>query len=100
MKLLTWNVNHRTFNKKIPPEMPKAVASLTPDVIVLTEYVPGSSHQTFIEQLESYGFMYHIMSKRERKENQVLIAANSKLEYGEILAPTIEKSFPSNVLHV
>lgn len=101
MKLLTWNINHRTFNRKIPYHMAKAIASLTPDVIVLTEYVPGSSHQRFIEQLDSYGFPYHVMSKRVLKENQVFIAANTTLECGKILAPTnIEKSVPSNVLHV
>jgi len=101
MKLLTWNINHRTCNKKIPYNMAKAIASLTPDVIVLTEYVPGSSHQLFIEQLESYGFIHHIMSKRVLKENQVFIAANTTLECGKILAPTnIDKSLPSNVLHV
>ncbi|KKH50170.1 endonuclease/exonuclease/phosphatase family protein [Methanosarcina sp. 1.H.A.2.2] len=101
MKLLTWNINHRTCNKKIPYHMAKAIASLTPDVIVLTEYVPGSSHQIFIEQLDSYGFTHHFMSKRALKENQVFIAANTKLECGNILAPTnIDKSLPSNVLHV
>jgi len=101
MRLLTWNINHRTFNRKIPHHMAEAISSLTPDVIVLTEYVPGSSHQRFIEQLESYGFTHHVMSKRVLKENQVFIAANTKLECGNILAPTnIDKSIPSNVLHV
>lgn len=101
MKLLTWNINHRTFNRKIPYHMAEAIASLTPDVIVLTEYVPGSSHQRFVEQLDSYGFTHHIMSKRVLKENQVFIAANTTLESGNILAPkNIEKSVPSNVLHV
>jgi endonuclease/exonuclease/phosphatase family metal-dependent hydrolase len=101
MKLLTWNVNHRTFNRNIPYHMAKAIASLTPDVIVLTEYVPGSSHQRFVEQLYSYGFTHHAMSKRVLKENQIFIVANTTLEYGKILAPTnIEKSVLSNVLHV
>ncbi|KKG14874.1 hypothetical protein EO98_03805 [Methanosarcina sp. 2.H.T.1A.6] len=101
MKLLTWNINHRTFNKIIPYHMAKAIASLTPDVIVLTEYVPGSSHQRFIEQLDSYGFTHHVISKRALKENQVFIVANTTLESGNILAPTnIEKSVPSNALHV
>ncbi|MHC1757118.1 MAG: endonuclease/exonuclease/phosphatase family protein [Methanosarcina sp.] len=101
MKLLTWNINHRTFNRKIPYHMAKAIASLAPDVIVLTEYVPGSSHQRFIEQLYSYGFTQHVMSKRVLKENQVFIAANTTLECGKILAPTnIEKSVLSNALHI
>lgn len=101
MKLLTWNVNHRTCNKTIPYNMAEAIASLKPDVIVLTEYVPGSSHKIFVEQLDSYGFTHHVMSKRVLKENQVFIAANKMLECGEIQAPTnIEKSLPSNVLHV
>lgn len=101
MKLLTWNINHRTCNKKIPDNMAKAIASLSPNVVVLTEYVPGRSHQIFIEQLNSYGFTHHVMSKRALRENQVFIASNTTLECGNILAPTnIEKSIPSNVLHV
>ena len=40
MKLLTWNINHCTFYNVIPYHMAKAIASLTPDVLVLTEYVP------------------------------------------------------------
>lgn len=71
MKLLTWNVNHRAKEHKIPDYMAKAIASLSPDVIVLTEYVSpkscltasGQSHQKFIKQLE-LTMDFYIMLRR------------------------------------
>ena len=64
MKLLTWNINHRTKEKSIPDHMAEAIASLSPDVIVLTEYVHSLSRKTFIEQLTDNGFSYHIKTDR------------------------------------
>ncbi len=56
MKILTWNINHRIGKKKIPLEMADALASLSPDIIVLTEYVQGPSHDRFLNDLKSNGF--------------------------------------------
>lgn len=56
MKILTWNINHRISKKKIPREMAEALASLSPDIIVLTEYVEGPSHNQFLADLKSNGF--------------------------------------------
>jgi endonuclease/exonuclease/phosphatase family metal-dependent hydrolase len=103
MKILTWNVAHQTHtaNKNLP-EMAEALASLSPDVIVLTEYVPGKLHDTFTADLNARGFTWTIShpSPAIRRQNQVLIASRTPLATGDIQAPLISPAFPSNVLHV
>ncbi|MCL2340566.1 MAG: endonuclease/exonuclease/phosphatase family protein [Proteobacteria bacterium] len=100
MKLIAWNVNHRARGKAIPPAMAEALAFLAPDLIVLTEYVPSRSHADFVAALSLNGFPYLLVSAYRPKENHVLIASRASLQLGEIEAPAIAPSLPSNVLHV
>lgn len=80
--------------------MAGALASLSPDVIVLTEYVPGISHNRFILDLESQDFPYWVLSQPTPGHNHIFIASRTALEAGKIRAPPIAPAFPSNVLHV
>ena len=80
--------------------MTEAIASLGPDVIVLTEYVHGPSRDVFIAKLENHGFCNWLVSEYRKRENQVLIAARTVIEKGPIRAPEIAPSVPSNALHV
>ena len=100
MKLLTWNVNHRTRRMAISPLVAEAIASLTPDIVVLTEYVQGPSHESFIADLAFNGLNHSLISIKSPKENQVLVASRMNMVEGEIKAPAIGPSFPTNVLHV
>ena len=100
MRIVAWNINHRAREKKIADQLAEAIASLDPDVIVLTEYVHGPSRATFHASLVQHGFCHLLMSERTPRENQVLIAARSALEAGPIFAPAIAPSVPSNALHV
>ena len=100
MIIITWNVNHRAVEKKIPPLMADALASLNPDVIVLTEFVPGKSRDKFFTDLNSHGYVHTRMSSFTPKENHLLIASRHFLNDGNIKAPPIAPSVPSNALHV
>ena len=100
MKLIAWNINHRTTGRAIPPAMADALAFLDPDLIVLTEYVPSRSHSDFKKALSLNGFSNLLVSAYTPKENHVLIASRVNLEPGDIKAPAIAPSVPSNVLHV
>ena len=81
--------------------MADAIASLSPDVIVLTEYVHGLSREIFIKQLADNGFLYHVKTEPVLGENQIIIAANTTLKNRNIFVPEeIGKSTPSNVLYV
>lgn len=82
--------------------MAEALVSLSPDVMVLTEYVPGKLHEKFTADLRSRGFVWTLSpaSPAIRRQNQVLIASRTPITPGEIQAPLISPAFPSNVLHV
>lgn len=100
MRIVAWNINHRAREKTIPDHLVAAIASLDPDVIVLTEYVDGSTRAPFHASLAEHGFCHLLMSGPRRRENQVLIAARTAFEPGPIFAPEIAPSVPSNALHV
>ena len=101
LRVLGWNLNHRAKAKAIPLTLVDAIASLRPDLIVLTEYVHGAARRPFLDQLAERGLPYWLVSHvTPLKENHVLIASRTPIEAGSIQAPPIEKSVPSNFLHV
>ena len=77
MKLLTWNLNHRTRPKPIPDLVPEVIKALSPDLLVLTEYVRGPSHDSFLTCLFDLGLCFTLMSPEANGENSVLIAGRS-----------------------
>ena len=100
VRLLAWNVNHRSQQRKIPATMATAIASLRPDIVLLTEYVPGPSRNAFISDLAYYGLLHVLGTERVLGQNSVLIASRTPLRPGRIRAPAIDAALPSNVLHV
>lgn len=100
MKLITWNLNHRTRPKLIPDLVPEAIGALGPDLMVLTEYVRGPSHDSFIARLFDLGMSNVLMSPEVQGENSLLIACRRRVVPGEIIAPPIAPSVPYNFLHV
>lgn len=100
MKLFTWNLNHRTRPKPIPKLVPEVIKALSPDLMVLTEYVRGPSHDSFLTNLFELGLCHALMSPEAQGENSVLIASKRRLVPGEIIAPPIAPSVPYNFLHV
>ena len=80
--------------------MAEAIWSLTPDTIVLTEFVPGPSRKGFFAELASFGLIHRSVSQYTQKQNHVLIASRYTLNAGAIQAPAIASALPSNVLHV
>ena len=100
MRLITWNVNHRTRVKPIPLRLPEIIASLEPDSVVLTEYVHGDSRRSFLAQLAGLGLPYWLVSRATPTgENHVLIVSRTPIVGGDIEAPAIAPSVPSNALH-
>ena len=80
--------------------MAAAIGSLEPDVVILTEYVPGSSREAFLIELANQGLAHHECTEFVKGQNSVLIASKTTLKLGKIRAPAIAPAFPSNVLHV
>jgi endonuclease/exonuclease/phosphatase family metal-dependent hydrolase len=100
MRLVTWNVNHRIREKALSPNLAAAIFSLGPDVLILTEFVPGHTREIFYESLANWGLKFRLCSAKTDKQNHVMIFSRSRLEAGDIFAPPISPAVPSNVLHV
>jgi endonuclease/exonuclease/phosphatase family metal-dependent hydrolase len=104
MKIITWNVRHqaKTGNRNLH-KMAEALGTLSPDIIVLTEYFPGDVHNKFISDLESMGFK-SITSEcpaTPETQNHVLIASRMPMKRGDSRVPThIYEPIPCNILHV
>ncbi len=79
--------------------MAPAIASVGPDLVVLTGYVPGPGHDRFLAELEAVGLAHALWTERVAGQNSVLIAARTPLVPGGFRATTGDESFPSNVLH-
>jgi len=78
----------------------QAFLTLEPDVVVLTEYVPGPDHERVVADLRATGFAGVHISDRVERQNQVLVATRMASERGPWMAPDIRPQVPPNFLHV
>jgi hypothetical protein len=74
LRILTWNINHRSGEKAIPAALPKSILSMNPDIVVLTEYVEGPDHSNLCDSLEAGGLPVRFYSQKEAGQNQVFVA--------------------------
>jgi endonuclease/exonuclease/phosphatase (EEP) superfamily protein YafD len=100
MKLLAWNLNHRAARRRIPSWIATAINEQAPDVLVLTEYVEGRDHESFLGSLRDSRLCTFSCSEQRGRQNQLLIASSyAQRRYG-LVTPDIYPSVPSNVLEV
>jgi exonuclease III len=100
MKVISWNANHRTKEKKIPDKMIDGLLSLNPDIIVLTEFVPGASRERFIKDLVDAGLVHIKTPNYVPNQNTIVVASRYQLNVGGILAPAIDPAIPPNFCHL
>ena len=100
MRIAAWNVAHQIRQRPFPAEVLQAFLSLRPDVVVLTEYVPGPDHDRVVSDLTSAGFAGIHISDRVERQNQVLVATLHPSDRGDWFAPPIRPQVPPNFLHV
>ena len=100
LRVVTWNLNHRARQRQIAPAVSQAVAALSPDIAVLTEYVEGQSHSDFVTELAKLGFSTVFRSAKTVGQNQILVASHLPIALGTFRAPALDPALPSNVLHV
>jgi exonuclease III len=99
LRIVAWNVNHRTRRRAVPPALPAAIRSLNPDIIVLTEYVVGPDHATFCNALEANGLLSQCHSAVQAGHNQVFIASRSTANVATLVPPDTLSHAVSNWLH-
>jgi endonuclease/exonuclease/phosphatase family metal-dependent hydrolase len=99
VRIVAWNLNHRTGKKAIPSAVSQAILSLVPDVVVLTEYVEGPCHADFCDALKGGGLPSQFYTASGR-HNQVLFAAREAASLGPLSAPRNLSHAAPNLLHV
>ena len=100
MRIAAWNVAHQIRQRPFPPEVLRAFLTLEPDVVVLTEYVPGPDHARVVTDLSHAGFHGVHISDRVERQNQVLVATRARSLRGPWSAPAHRPQVPPNFLHV
>jgi exonuclease III len=100
MKIASWNLNHRSVPKEIPQGILDVIGELSPDILVLTEYVDDASHEGFKDGLTKQGFSKISVSKGSKDHNQVLIASRQGHSLGTPLAPVPDSHAETNYLSV
>ena len=100
MRFAAWNVAHQIRPRPFPAEEMQAFLTLEPDVVVLTEYVPGPDHERVVADLTAAGCAGVHISDRVERQNQVLVATRMASQRGDWLAPDIRPQIPPNFLHV
>jgi len=101
LRIVAWNLNHRTYKKAIPQGLPEGIISLQPDVVVLTEYVEGPGHVAFCDALYSGGLVTPLRTPiKGGRHNQVLIVSSSTASRGTFAPPDTLGHASSNCLRV
>ncbi len=101
MRIISWNLAHQTQERPIHPQFLEAVKLLSPDVLVLNEYVHGKSRTEMMAGLAQLGLGTIHVSDQVAGQNQVLIASQAGFAVGDDLpGPTTTPAATSNFLHV
>lgn len=100
MRILAWNLGHQTRERRLKPAFLPTIEALSPDVIVLNEYVDGASRAQMKDALRLTGLDAIECSERIDRHNQVLIAARSALSSGTVSAAALDDTARSNFLSV
>jgi endonuclease/exonuclease/phosphatase (EEP) superfamily protein YafD len=101
MRIVAWNLGHMVREKPISPLVLDMIAHLAPDVLILNEYVHGTSRDPFVAGLNDLGLMQCCQSERVGKNNQVLVASRRRFRRGELNGPvTTDNAGGTNFLHV
>ncbi len=99
MRVLSWNLNHRSRRRSLRPWIAPAIVEHAPDAVVLTEYVAGPDHARFVGTLAAAG-LAHCSHTPTGGGNQLLVASRLPHERGPLKAPPLYSSVPTNFHHV
>ena len=100
LKIISWNLNHRTIEKPIPNEIAMFFEEYKPDIIALNEYVDGESRNEFKQELTELGYFHQLLSPKVGRQNQIFIASKNEITLGDIHAPDFTDPAKTNFLHV
>lgn len=101
MKILSWNLNHRTNELSIDQRLLEIILEQDPDYISLNEFVDKGNRGAFYKDLENLGYSYiEVSSKIKDRSNQVLIASKLPISKCSTTGPSFSDHTVSNFLHI
>jgi hypothetical protein len=99
MRLVTWNLGQRLNGGHAPDDVITALATLEPDIVILTERLPGPARKSFLASLAGLGLRHQLAPTPVRRGDHVLIASRLELVPGSLRADAACDDLPSNMLH-
>jgi hypothetical protein len=99
MRLVTWNLGQRLNGGHAPGDAITALATLEPDMVILTERLPGPARRTFLSSLAGLGLTHQLAPTPIPHGDHVVIASRLELVPGLLDAGETADHAPSNVLH-
>ena len=99
MRLVTWHLGHRLDDGHVPENVITALASLAPDIVILTERLPGPAHRLFLASLAGIGLTHSLAPTPVQPGGHVLIAGRLKLVPGFLTTGASRDPPPPRVLH-
>lgn len=99
IRIATLNMNHRINAIPVPDLFFDIIMDLSPDVLILTEYVHGRNSRNFACRMNAIGFYFHC-SNYVPGQNQVLIASKGEMHIGGMSVQCGDPCDPPNFLHV
>jgi len=99
MRLVTWNLGQRQNGGHAPDDVITALATLEPDIVILTERLPGPARRSFLASLAGLGLTHQLAPTPVQRGHHVLIASRLSLVPGSMRAHTARDDLPSNMLH-
>ncbi len=99
-KVLSWNINHRTKERAMHPDILATIKDLLPDIVTLNEFVDGPSRLDFLSELKSRGYKNQLITAKLSIHNQILVAAKNNLELIPISGQVPQPQVASNLIFV
>ena len=99
MRLVTWNLGHRLNGGHAPDDVIAALTALEPDIVILTERLPGPARQSLLSSLAGLGLTNQLAPTPVQHGDHVLIASRLKLVPGLLKARATRDHLPPNMLH-
>jgi hypothetical protein len=99
MRLVTWNLGHRLDGGHAPDDAITALAALEPDIVILTEHLPGPARRSFLASLAGVGLTHQLSPTPAQHGGHALIASRLELVPGSLQARASRDRLPPDVLH-
>lgn len=99
MRLVTWNLGHRSNGSRCPDRLASALAALAPDIVILVDRTAGVVRRPLLEALAGIGLGYHLAASAGPRDGRMLFASRLDMVPGSLDASAAGETAPSSVLH-